>query len=136
MFCPNCGKKVDEKAVICVGCGVPLNNNFNNQVANNNQKKGKGIASLVLGIIAFIYSLSAFAAFDKLDDTIYPYQGSQQIAFAVGFVLVQFIFAIISFCLAYTDKKNNKNGFNISGFWLSIISFAMIAIQFIYVVTY
>jgi len=24
MFCKNCGKQIDDKAVICVGCGVPV----------------------------------------------------------------------------------------------------------------
>jgi len=24
MFCPKCGNQVDDKAVICVGCGQPL----------------------------------------------------------------------------------------------------------------
>ncbi len=24
MFCPKCGKQVDDRAVICVGCGQPL----------------------------------------------------------------------------------------------------------------
>jgi len=24
MFCRNCGKQIDDKAVICVGCGVPV----------------------------------------------------------------------------------------------------------------
>jgi hypothetical protein len=26
MFCPNCGNEIDEKAVICVKCGVPTSN--------------------------------------------------------------------------------------------------------------
>ena len=24
MFCSNCGKEIDDKAVICPGCGVPV----------------------------------------------------------------------------------------------------------------
>ena len=24
MFCPNCGKEIDDRAVICVGCGCPV----------------------------------------------------------------------------------------------------------------
>ena len=136
MYCPNCGKEVNEKAVVCVGCGVPLNNNYNNLQINNKPKKGKGIASMVLGIIAAFYCLSAFSAFDQLDSALYPYSGSEQLGFAIGFVLVQSIFAIISICLAMSERKNQKNGFNTSGFWLSIASFAMIAIQFIYVITY
>jgi hypothetical protein len=26
MFCSNCGNQIDDKAVICVKCGVPTNN--------------------------------------------------------------------------------------------------------------
>ena len=26
MFCSNCGAEIDDKAVICVKCGVPTNN--------------------------------------------------------------------------------------------------------------
>ena len=36
---------------------------------NDKPKKGKGIASMVLGIIAVLYCLCAFAAFDDLDYT-------------------------------------------------------------------
>lgn len=24
MYCPNCGKQIDDRAVVCVGCGVPV----------------------------------------------------------------------------------------------------------------
>ncbi|MDZ4907450.1 zinc-ribbon domain-containing protein, partial [Clostridium perfringens] len=27
MFCKNCGKEIDDKASICVHCGVPTNSN-------------------------------------------------------------------------------------------------------------
>jgi hypothetical protein len=26
MYCSNCGKQIDDKAVICIGCGVPTQN--------------------------------------------------------------------------------------------------------------
>ncbi len=26
MYCANCGKEIDDKAAICVGCGVPTSN--------------------------------------------------------------------------------------------------------------
>ena len=29
MYCTNCGKQIDDKAVICVHCGVPTNNKTN-----------------------------------------------------------------------------------------------------------
>ena len=139
MYCQNCGKKCDEKAVICVGCGVPLNNNYQNANTNNviqTEKKGKGIASMILGIIGTLYALMAFAAFEDLDEALYLLTSAEKIGFAIGFILVQSIFAIIAICLACSERKNKKNGFNTAGFWLSLITFTMIAIQFIYVITY
>ena len=80
-FCSNCGEQIDEKAVICVKCGVPvgnsaISNNYNqsndqnyNQGYDQNynqgyqttnvQKQGHGAAtaSLVLGIIGLIASV-------------------------------------------------------------------------------
>lgn len=136
MYCQNCGKEINEKAVVCIGCGAPVNNYYNNLKINNKPKKGKGIASMVLGIIAVFYCLSAFAAFEELGSYLYYYSGAEQFGFAIGFILMQTILAIVGICLAISERKNNKNGFNTSGLWLSIASFAMIAIQFIYVITY
>lgn len=54
MFCNNCGKEIDDKAVVCVGCGVPV-------VAKDKALdpiNGKAVAAsggggiLALGIIA------------------------------------------------------------------------------------
>lgn len=27
MFCKNCGKEIDDRAVVCTGCGVPVKGN-------------------------------------------------------------------------------------------------------------
>jgi len=43
MFCKNCGKKLDDKAVICVKCGVPVRN-------VSSQQKSRNI-SIVLAIL-------------------------------------------------------------------------------------
>ena len=109
MYCSNCGKKVDEKAVICVNCGCELR--------KRSGQNGKGIASMVLGIIALFYALCAFINI-------------------VDLVLVQSVLSIIGFVLALIERKTKKNGFNTAGFWLSIVTFVIVAIQFIIVVTY
>lgn len=135
MYCQNCGKEIDPKAVICVHCGVQTNNATSIAKPTG---RGKGIASMILGIIGIIFCLSAFSSIDsveyKLDMALY--NGSQRLGFAIGFVLIQSIFAIIGVCLAASERKKFKNGFNASGLWLSIIGFACIAIQFIYTIAY
>ena len=136
MYCQKCGNKCDEKSGFCPNCGAQLNNfsNVSNSNVYNTPKKGKGIASMVLGIIGLLYALMTFAAFEDLDSYLYgvPYRA----AFAFGVVLVPLIFAIIAICLAVVERKNNKNGFNTAGFWLSISIFIIALIQFIYVLAY
>lgn len=128
MYCSNCGKKVDEKAVICVNCGCELKKRSNGN--------GRGIASLILGIIGLFYALCAFLNISSIG-TYLDYQPfSYQVGFAIGYVLVQSVLSIVGFCLAISERSKKKTGFNTAGFWLTIVTFVFVAIQFIIVVTY
>ena len=49
MFCKNCGKEIDDKAAICVYCGVATNNASENQVRKVN---GLGIAGFVISLLS------------------------------------------------------------------------------------
>ena len=56
-FCSNCGEKIDERAVVCPKCGVPVSGESTiTQSTNSTPKQGHGAAtaSLVLGIIGLI----------------------------------------------------------------------------------
>ena len=120
MYCQNCGKRIDEKAVICIGCGCAI----------KRKGKGKGIASMVLGILAVIYSLLALLVVLDKEVALYSYYDiSETIGTIIGTILIQSVLAIISVSLAVSERKTNKNGFNTSGLWLSISSFILIAIQ-------
>ena len=44
MYCKNCGKEIDDKAVICVHCGVATNGS--NSISNDNDKSF--VAALLL----------------------------------------------------------------------------------------
>lgn len=133
MYCSNCGKEVNENAVVCINCGAAINNQ---KIQFLQPKKGKGIASMVLGILAVFYSLIAFASLEAAEIELYGKTSEFQFGFAIGFVLIQLVLAIVGICLAVSERKNNKNGFNTSGLWLTIATFIMIAIQFIIVITY
>ena len=129
MYCSNCGKKVDEKAVVCVGCGVPLK--------KYTEKKGnRGIASMVLGIRGAFLALCMFTEFEELGKWSFRIEHDSYIEFAIETIIIPVILAIVGICLACASRKNEKNGFNTAGLWLAIATFAMSAIQFIYIITY
>jgi len=53
MYCRNCGKEIDDKAVICVYCGVPTDIRY----PQNQDVGGAGICilSFLIPIIGVIY---------------------------------------------------------------------------------
>lgn len=50
MFCKNCGKEIDDKAAICVYCGVSTKAECEEKEKTN----GFGIAGFVIGIISLV----------------------------------------------------------------------------------
>lgn len=62
MYCQNCGKQMEEGATFCSECGSSLQNQNNYTTSNSytasfemdSQKKGTGIAALVLGILGLL----------------------------------------------------------------------------------
>jgi hypothetical protein len=109
MYCYNCGKKIDEKAVVCVGCGVA--------VGKKATYGGKSVASLVLGIIGGLYSSLSFLGFIIIANEGYA-------TFERNFVATIFTYSITitGFCLAVSARKNKRNGLNSAGFILNLIS--------------
>ena len=120
MYCQNCGKKIDGNAVICLGCGCAI----------KKKGKGKGIASMILGILAVFYSLISFLIVIDDEVELYSYYScTEMLGYIIGFVLIQSVLAIISVSLAVSERKTSKNGFNTSGLWLSISAFILLIIQ-------
>lgn len=58
MFCTNCGKEINEQAVICPNCGVPTANY--KKVANCDEKGGLQAVIKVFLIIACVFSVFSF----------------------------------------------------------------------------
>ncbi|MCH5147594.1 MAG: zinc-ribbon domain-containing protein [Clostridiales bacterium] len=106
MFCTNCGKEIDDKAVVCVNCGVATGNfvapGIVNAGLNNEQKKvnGLGVAGFVVGLVSLWLGV-IFC-----------------IAPIVGLILS--IFGMIN-----RPKCNSCNGLAIAGLVLSIIAFVL-----------
>ena len=55
MFCKNCGKEIDDKATVCVHCGVPTANAQQQQqvVVQSTPNNGFAIAGFVLSFFSF-----------------------------------------------------------------------------------
>lgn len=129
MYCKNCGKELEENVKFCPECGISTmeHETISKQEGINYDKpsKGKGIASMVLGIIAIYFALSTLAS-----ATYYEGYG---FAFGFGYVLIPMTLAIIANCLGFKERKNNKNGFNLTGLTLSYITYGLSFITFLIV---
>lgn len=98
MFCRNCGKEIDDKAVVCPHCGVPTDLAANFAVANGAEKKvnGFGIAGFVVGLLSL-------------------YLG-------IYFCIASIVGLVLSIVGLTQTKKYRLSGFAIAGLVLSIIS--------------
>lgn len=93
IICKECGKEISDKAKCCPNCGLPL------------KKKGRGfaIASLVLGIIACVYSLPVATTLSETN-----MNKTAVIAMAIYimiFGVLSLIFGIVSHCKGCRLKK-------------------------------
>lgn len=136
MFCRNCGNKVDEKAYICVNCGIILDNNESNKKtvkknskSNNNQVCG--IFSILFGLYSFVLSISYLAGdISKVGMFTNTFE---RIVFAYNYTHIAIFFTIISFAfaLSFKNKKLNKIGLS-----LSLISAFLIITEFMVAIIY
>lgn len=131
-FCSNCGNEVDEKAVICVKCGVPIDN------ISKTKENGKSIASLVLGIIGLVFAVLVLLGMEDADismDLAFQSIG-YKISYGIGFILIQASLGITGLCLGASAYKNTKNNKNKAGIILSVITLVICIIQFIIIMSY
>ncbi len=60
MFCTNCGREIDNKAAVCLGCGCEVKN-----VRNSTKDTG----SIGWGFLGFFVPLAGFILWAVLNDT-------------------------------------------------------------------
>ncbi len=108
MFCKNCGKEIDDRAVVCPGCGVPT-------AKAEEAPKQKNKLGLGLCIAEFVLSLLS-------------------LYLAVYFCITSILAIVLSAIGMHVAKKNGDGcGLGIAGlvigiittvFWLLILIFA------------
>lgn len=129
MYCQYCGKKLEENSNSCVNCGAGSKIDKGTAVVKGS--KGRGIAAMVLGIVAVFFAFIILVT--SPENTYFTYYTGigQKISYAFGQVFFQVILAIIGISLAGTERAKSKNGFNTAGLWLAISTFILAIITYI-----
>ena len=130
MYCIHCGKEIVGGEAFCMGCGSPI------KKAESKKKSDKGLLGLILCIVAILYTLLSLIYLGNVQSEFQYESSSYRMGFAFGYVIIQTALATTSLCLSISENKNNKNGFSIAGFWLSIATFILLALIFVYIIAY
>lgn len=124
MYCRNCGKEIDDEAVICVHCGIATN--YQQPIVAQPIVEPPKKKVNVIGIVGFCISIVAL--------------GLHNILFfssSVGLMLYLFFASIISLILCIIGvtqmKKSRLNGFAIAGLVLSIIPLAIALVGWLWI---
>lgn len=122
-FCTNCGKELDENAVVCVKCGVAVNNL---KVKAKQPGKEMSIASMVLGIVSIFYGIClgmGSIGLTLVDEFVTEFNKLEfEFGFAIGYNFLPLALAITGLSLGVASTKKIKNGFNITGIILGSIT--------------
>lgn len=153
-FCRECGAQLTEQAKFCTKCGVPtgnINQEEQSQSQQNQEQssqaqqgqqhqqpvvqyvkpkipgRGFGIASMVLGIIGLVYSISSLDTATEIANNFgNDYFGLYyDIAFNVGAIIGILIFSVLSILALIFScsarKRGYRNGVSTSGLVMGII---------------
>ncbi|MBQ7236802.1 MAG: zinc ribbon domain-containing protein [Clostridia bacterium] len=99
MFCTNCGKEIDEKAVVCIHCGVAVKKEQPDSVEHSQSKTGIGVLmGILLGLIGLLIGVLMYPANTIARKTFIKGWG---ITFAICAVLTIVLYIIFYFILGF-----------------------------------
>lgn len=124
-FCANCGEKLNEKAIVCVKCGVPTENYVDQKAKVKQPGKGLGIASMILGIIATWYSFLTLFIFVYILAAGEYFLTFEKIALGIIFLMLPMTLLIIGGTLGISSRNKIKSGINLTGLILNFISLVL-----------
>lgn len=108
MYCINCGNKIDDKAYICVNCGVLVNKKRRKKrICLYRSNNTLGIISILLGVLSLVLSISCF--FIDISEVGMYTLVYDRISYAIRFVFFPFVFVFLSFIFALMNKGNIYN---------------------------
>ena len=93
MYCNNCGSEIDERAVICPKCGVPVKKN----ALNDGEKTSKTNTMAIVGfILSFLISIAGLIcciiARKQCNET-----GEQGMGLATAGMIISIVSIVLSF---------------------------------------
>ena len=145
-YCTNCGTPNDVNTNFCSRCGQSLNQTnyipsaqVNGQVYYSNSKNGKSTASMILGIIAAVWSLLMLPLLFGMDEILVEAMSDGDVttdsiraAAIIIFCTVNFVCGLLGLIFGLIAKKNGKA---ITGIITSSLSILMAIITTIVIMS-
>lgn len=134
MYCPNCGNKLDDNADVCLKCGrfiVKKKQRKTNNGVSKNQVMS--IISMILAIISLFISLRMLfynhTEFKTLDSLIAMF------FYVFSCLFIELILGIVALSISLISRKEKSNFFNFTGLFVSMISFCVMAILVLLIIS-
>ena len=134
MYCPNCGNKLDEDMDVCLKCGRFIMKNKKKKIVSHNKGQGMGIASMILAMVSLFISLrvlfynhAEFEAFDSSVTTFF---------YLFSCLFIELILGVVALVLSLISRREKSSFFNFVGLFGAMISFCVMAIVALMVISY
>jgi len=102
MFCKNCGKEIDDSAVVCPNCGVATENMAKNSTpAAPAQKNTMALVGFILALLGFNL-IALILSIIGLTNTKKPEYNGDGKGFAIAGIIISCAYIILYICLIAT----------------------------------
>ena len=134
MYCPNCGNKLDEDMDVCLKCSRFIIKNKKKKIVSHNKGQGMGIASMILAMVSLFISLRVLfynhAEFEVFDSSV------TTVFYLFSCLFIELIFGIVALVLSLISRREKSSFFNFVGLFGAMISFCVMAIVALMIISY
>ena len=134
MYCPNCGNKLDEDMDVCLKCGRFIMKNKKKKIVSHNKGQGMGIASMILAMVSLFISLRVLfynhAEFEVFDSSV------TTVFYLFSCLFIELVLGVVALVLSLISRREKSSFFNFVGLFGAMISFCVMAIVALMVISY
>ena len=134
MYCPNCGNKLDEDMDVCLKCGRFIIKNKKKKIVSHNKGQGMGIASMILAMVSLFISLRVLfynhAEFEVFDSSV------MTVFYLFSCLFIELVLGIVALVLSLISRREKSSFFNFVGLFGAMISFCVMAIVALMIISY